>query len=56
MQSEAEGETGAVSERQAKWTRFCEQIAREPGVIRGKGHGFRDGAERGFPPGTVKTF
>lgn len=49
FQSEAERKTSAVSERQAKRARFCNQIARQPGVLRGKGHSFTDRAERGFP-------
>jgi hypothetical protein len=49
VQSKTEGEAGAVSERQTKRAGLCDQIAREPGMLGSKGHGFRDGAERGFP-------
>src|SRR5260370_2688546 len=49
FQGKPERQTSPVTQRQAKWAGLRDQIAHKPGVLRGEGNGFMNGAQCRFP-------
>src|SRR6202022_3608897 len=49
LQGKPKRQTSAVTQGQAKRAGLRDQIARKPGVLRGKRNGFTDGAQCCFP-------
>lgn len=49
LESKAERQTRAITERQAERTSLRQEIAGNPGVFGGEGHHFADRTESGFP-------